>query len=76
MGAARRGPKQRDLDAVVEMVREVKALGLETCCTLGMLKPGQAEQLREAGLDYYNHNLDTSPEFYGAIVSIRDPVLK
>jgi len=72
MGAAWRGPKQKDLDPVLDMVREVKALGLETCCTLGMLKDGQAEQLREAGLDYYNHNLDTSAEHYGAIVSTRD----
>ncbi len=72
MGAAWRGPKQRDLDPVLEMVREVKALGLETCCTLGMLKDGQAEQLRDAGLDYYNHNLDTAPEFYGDIISTRE----
>jgi len=72
MGAAWRGPKQRDLDAVLEMVRAVKSLGLETCATLGMLKDGQAEQLRDAGLDYYNHNLDTAPEFYGDIVSTRD----
>ncbi len=72
MGAAWRGPKQRDLDPVLAMVREVKALGLETCATLGMLKDGQAQQLREAGLDYYNHNLDTAPEFYGEIVSTRD----
>lgn len=72
MGAAWRGPKQRDLESVLEMVREVKALGLETCATLGMLKPGQAEQLKEAGLDYYNHNLDTAPEFYGKIISTRD----
>jgi biotin synthase len=72
MGAAWRGPKQRDLDPVLDMVREVKALGLETCATLGMLKDGQAQQLREAGLDYYNHNLDTAPEFYGEIVSTRD----
>ncbi len=72
MGAAWRGPKQRDLDPVLEMVREVKALGLEACCTLGMLKDGQAEQLKEAGLDYYNHNLDTSPEFYGEIVTTRE----
>ncbi len=63
MGAAWRGPKQRDIEKMVEMVGAVKALGLETCATLGMLKPGQAEQLREAGLDYYNHNLDTSPNF-------------
>ena len=72
MGAAWRGPKQRDLEPVLAMVREVKALGLETCATLGMLKDGQAEQLRDAGLDYYNHNLDTAPEFYGAIVSTRE----
>jgi len=72
MGAAWRGPKQKDLDPVLDMVREVKALGLETCCTLGLLRDGQAEQLRDAGLDYYNHNLDTSAEHYGAIVSTRD----
>lgn len=72
MGAAWRGPKQRELEPVLEMVREVKGLGLETCCTLGMLKDGQAEQLRDAGLDYYNHNLDTSPEFYGNIVTTRE----
>ena len=71
MGAAWRGPKDRDLDKIVPMVEGVKALGLETCVTLGMLKPGQAERLREAGLDYYNHNLDTSPEFYGEIISTR-----
>ena len=72
MGAAWRGPKQRDLDPVLAMVREVRALGLETCATLGMLKDGQAEQLKDAGLDYYNHTLDTSPEFYGDIVTTRD----
>jgi biotin synthase len=72
MGAAWRGPKARDLAPVLDMVREVKALGLEACCTLGMLKDGQAEQLRDAGLDYYNHNLDTSPENYGNIVTTRD----
>ncbi|MEQ1813402.1 MAG: biotin synthase BioB, partial [Candidatus Nitrotoga sp.] len=72
MGAAWRGPKQRELEPVLDMVREVKAMGLETCATLGMLKEGQAEQLREAGLDYYNHNLDTAPEFYGEIISTRD----
>ena len=72
MGAAWRGPKQRDLDGVLDMVREVKALGLEACCTLGMLKDGQAEQLKEAGLDYYNHNLDTAPEFYGEVITTRD----
>jgi len=69
MGAAWRGPKQRDMEPVLKMIEEVKALGLETCATLGMLKDGQAEQLRDAGLDYYNHNLDTAPEFYGEIVS-------
>jgi biotin synthase len=72
MGAAWRGPKERDLEQVAAYVKEVKALGLETCVTLGMLKPGQAETLRDAGLDYYNHNLDTSPEFYGQIITTRD----
>jgi biotin synthase len=72
MGAAWRGPKERDLAPVLEMVREVKALGMETCATLGMLKNGQAEQLKAAGLDYYNHNLDTAPEFYGEIVGTRE----
>jgi biotin synthase len=72
MGAAWRGPKERDLGAVEAMVREVRALGLETCATLGMLRPGQAERLAEAGLDYYNHNLDTSPDFYGEIVHTHD----
>ncbi|RFC37042.1 MAG: biotin synthase [Candidatus Nitrotoga sp. SPKER] len=72
MGAAWRGPKQRDLESVLTMVREVKALGLETCATLGMLKDGQAEQLKNAGLDYYNHNLDTAPEFYDEIITTRD----
>jgi len=71
MGAAWRGPKQKDLDSVLEMVAGVKALGLETCATLGLLRDGQAEQLKEAGLDYYNHNLDTAPEFYGKIISTR-----
>ena len=71
MGAAWRSPKPRQLEAVALMVSEVKALGLQTCVTLGMLQPGQAEQLRDAGLDYYNHNLDTSPEFYGNIISTR-----
>jgi biotin synthase len=71
MGAAWRGPKQRDLDPVLKMIEEVKALGMETCATLGMLKEGQAEQLRDAGLDYYNHNLDTAPEFYGEVISTR-----
>jgi biotin synthase len=72
MGAAWRGPKDRDLEPVLAMVREVKALGLETCCTLGMLRDGQAEALKAAGLDYYNHNLDTSPEFYGEVITTRD----
>jgi len=71
MGAAWRGPRERDLAPVLAMVAAVKALDLETCCTLGMLKDGQAAQLKAAGLDYYNHNLDTSPEFYGDIVSTR-----
>jgi len=72
MGAAWRGPKERELDKILPMVEGVKALGLETCVTLGMLKAGQAERLRGAGLDYYNHNLDTSPEFYGQIITTRD----
>jgi biotin synthase len=72
MGAAWRGPKQRDLEPVLAMVAGVKALGLETCATLGMLKDGQAEQLAAAGLDYYNHNLDTAPEFYGEVIGTRD----
>src|SRR5687768_231107 len=71
MGAAWRGPRQRDLERVIEMVHGVRALGLETCATLGLLKEGQAEQLKSAGLDYYNHNIDTSPGFYGAIVRTR-----
>jgi biotin synthase len=72
MGAAWRSPKERDMDKVEEMVREVKALGLETCATLGMLEAGQAQRLKEAGLDYYNHNLDTAPEFYDNVISTRD----
>ncbi len=72
MGAAWRSPKDRDLDAVEDMVRAVKALGLETCATLGMLKEEQAERLKNAGLDYYNHNLDTAPEVYGKIITTRD----
>jgi len=69
MGAAWKGPKDNDLDRVLDMVREVKALGMQTCVTLGMLKEGQAEKLKEAGLDYYNHNLDTDKEFYGQVIS-------
>jgi biotin synthase len=71
MGAAWRSPKQRDLEPVLKMISEVKAMGLETCATLGMLKDGQATQLKEAGLDYYNHNLDTAPEFYGDVITTR-----
>jgi len=71
MGAAWRGPRQRDLERVIEMVKAVRAENLETCATLGLLKEGQAEQLRAAGLDYYNHNIDTAPEFYGEIITTR-----
>ena len=71
MGAAWREPKERDMPAVKDMIRGVKALGLETCMTLGMLTDKQADDLSEAGLDYYNHNLDTSPEFYGNIITTR-----
>jgi len=71
MGAAWRSPKARDIERVSEMVREVKALGLETCMTLGMLDAQQAQTLESAGLDYYNHNLDSAPEFYGRIISTR-----
>jgi len=71
MGAAWRSPKDRDLDQVIEMVKQVKALGLETCLTLGMLTEAQTQRLKQAGLDYYNHNLDTSPEFYGDIITTR-----
>ena len=71
MGAAWRSPKDRDLDKVVEMVSGVAALGLETCATLGMLTPPQAKRLREAGLDYYNHNLDTSEAYYGEVITTR-----
>ncbi len=71
MGAAWRSPKDRDIDKVEAMVKEVGKLGMETCMTLGMLKKHQAERLAEAGLDYYNHNLDTSPEFYGKIITTR-----
>jgi biotin synthase len=71
MGAAWRSPKNRDMPQVLAMVKGVRALGLETCMTLGMLTREQAQQLSEAGLDYYNHNLDTSPEFYGDIITTR-----
>jgi biotin synthase len=71
MGAAYRNPKPKQLEQVKQMVREVRALGLETCATLGMLTPQQAGELKEAGLDYYNHNLDTSPEFYGEVITTR-----
>lgn len=71
MGAAWRSPKSKDLKVVKEMVKGVKSLGMETCMTLGMLSEGQAKELAEAGLDYYNHNLDTSPEFYGDIITTR-----
>jgi biotin synthase len=71
MGAAWRAPKDRDIEKVAELVSAVKDLGLETCATLGMLEDGHAETLRDAGLDYYNHNLDTSPDFYGDIISTR-----
>jgi len=72
MGAAWRSPKERDMEKVEAMVRGVKALGMETCATLGMLEEGQAEQLKQAGLDYYNHNIDTSPDFYGDVISTRE----
>ena len=71
MGAGWRQPKARELEAVAAMVREVRSLGLETCATLGMLTAAQALQLKESGLDYYNHNLDTSAEFYGEIITTR-----
>ena len=71
MGAAYRSPRPRQLEKVKEMVRAVNALGLETCATLGMLSPGQARELKDAGLDYYNHNLDTSEAFYGEIITTR-----
>jgi biotin synthase len=72
MGAAWRSPKDKDLAKVAEMVGAVKALGMETCATLGMLSPGQAQTLKGAGLDYYNHNLDSAPEIYGDIIHTRD----
>ena len=71
MGAAWRSPKDRDMDAVVEMIKGVRAMGMETCMTLGMLTPEQAAQLKQAGLDYYNHNVDTSEEYYGEIITTR-----
>lgn len=72
MGAAWRSPKDRDIPKVAQLIREVKALGLETCATLGMLEADQAQALRQAGLDYYNHNLDTAPDFYGDVITTRD----
>jgi biotin synthase len=71
MGAAYRSPKRRELEQIAQMVREVAALGLETCATLGMLEPSQAQELKRAGLDYYNHNLDSSEAFYGQVISTR-----
>ncbi|HXL97375.1 MAG TPA: biotin synthase BioB, partial [Steroidobacteraceae bacterium] len=71
MGAAYRSPKRKDLEKIALMVREVRALGLETCATLGMLSREQAQELKDAGLDYYNHNLDSSEQFYGQIISTR-----
>ena len=71
MGAAWRNPKDRDMPAIIEMVKGVRAMGMETCMTLGMLTEGQADMLAEAGLDYYNHNIDTSPERYGDIITTR-----
>ncbi len=72
MGAAWREPSEEDMQSVVEMVKAVRALGMETCATLGMLGANHVAALREAGLDYYNHNIDTAPEFYGNIISTRD----
>ncbi|MBK5205312.1 MAG: biotin synthase BioB [Polaromonas sp.] len=72
MGAAWRSPKERDIEKVAELIRIVKALGLETCATLGMLEDGQAQTLQSAGLDYYNHNLDSAPDFYGDIITTRN----
>ena len=71
MGAAWRSPREKDMPYVLEMVKQVKSLGMETCMTLGMLEKDQAEALAEAGLDYYNHNLDTSPEYYNSIITTR-----
>ncbi|UVI39145.1 biotin synthase BioB [Qipengyuania spongiae] len=72
MGAAWRNPKERDMPAIVEIVKGVSAMGMETCMTLGMLTPAQADQLKEAGLDYYNHNVDTGPEYYERVISTRN----
>ena len=72
MGAAWRNPKDRDMPAIVEIVKGVRAMGLETCMTLGMLTPKQADMLKEAGLDYYNHNVDTGPEYYERVISTRN----
>ena len=72
MGAAWRNPKERDMPAIVQIVEGVRAMGMETCMTLGMLSPGQAEQLKAAGLDYYNHNVDTGPEYYERVISTRN----
>src|SRR5882757_2409403 len=71
MGAAYRSPKAKDIVVIAQMIREVRALGMETCATLGMLTPDQAQELKDAGLDFYNHNVDTSPEFYGQIITTR-----
>ena len=71
MGAAFRSPKQKDIERVSEMIREVRALGLETCATLGMVTPAQAAELKDAGLDYYNHNVDSSEDYYRKIISTR-----
>ena len=71
MGAAWRSPHDRDIPSLIQMISEVKALGMETCMTLGMLSEGQAEKLADAGLDYYNHNLDTSPEYYKEVITTR-----
>jgi biotin synthase len=71
MGAAYRSPKPKQVTAIAQMIREVRSLGMETCATLGMLTPAQADELKTAGLDYYNHNIDTSPEFYGEIITTR-----
>lgn len=72
MGAAWRGPKDTDIDKVIELIKAVKAEGLETCVTLGLLKPHHAVKMKEAGLDFYNHNIDTSPDFYNEIITTRN----